>query len=34
MPSGIKPWPCVARIAVQRLVLRDRQDGQERHSGV
>ena len=27
MPSGITPWPWVARIAVQRLVLRDRQDG-------
>ena len=27
MPSGIRPWPCVARIAVHRLVLRDRQDG-------
>ena len=26
VPSGITPWPWVARIAVQRLVLRDRQD--------
>src|SRR6185503_19556254 len=34
VPSGIRPWPCVARIAVQRLVLRDRQDGHCRHSGV
>ena len=34
VPSGIRPWPCVARIAVQRLVLRDRQDGHSRHSGV
>src|SRR5882757_9463098 len=28
------PWPCVARMAVQRLVLRERQDGHCRHSGV
>ena len=26
VPSGITPLPCVARIAVQRLVLRDRHD--------
>ena len=34
VPSGITPWPWVARIAVQRLVLRDRQEGHSRHSGV
>jgi hypothetical protein len=34
VPSGITPWPWVARMAVQRLVLRDRQEGQVRHSGV
>src|ERR1700724_900719 len=34
VPSGIRPCPWVARIAVQRLVLRDRQDGHCRHSGV
>src|SRR5579863_2439606 len=36
MPDGtsrIGPWPWVARIAVQRLVLRDRQEGHCRHSG-
>ena len=27
VPSGITPWPWVDRMAVQRLVLRDRQDG-------
>ena len=26
MPSGIRPLPCVARMAVQRLVLRLRHD--------
>jgi hypothetical protein len=25
VPSGITPWPCVARIATHRLVLPDRQ---------
>ena len=34
VPSGITPLPCVARIAVHRLVLRDRQDLHCRHSGV
>ena len=34
VPSGITPLPCVARIAVHRLVLRDRQDLHWRHSGV
>src|SRR5579862_5540587 len=34
VPSGIRPFPCVARIAVQRLVLRDRHDLHCRHSGV
>src|SRR5215469_5327233 len=34
VPSGITPLPWVARMAVQRLVLRDRQDGHWRHSGV
>ena len=34
VPSGMTPWPCVVRMAVHRLVLRDRQDGQFRHSGV
>src|SRR4030081_93595 len=34
VPSGIRPRPWVARIAVQRLVLRDRHDGHCRHSGV
>ncbi len=28
VPSGIRPWPWVERIAVHRLVLRDRHDGQ------
>jgi hypothetical protein len=32
--SGISPLPCVARIAVHRLVLRDRQLLHCRHSGV
>src|SRR5215469_16744341 len=34
VPSGITPLPCVARMAVQRLVLRERQDLHCRHSGV
>jgi hypothetical protein len=34
VPSGMTPWPCVARIEVQRLVFWLRQDGQARHSGV
>ena len=34
VPSGIRPWPCVARIAVQRLERRDRQVLHCRHSGV
>jgi hypothetical protein len=34
VPSGMTPLPWVARIAVQRLVLRDRHDLQVRHSGV
>ena len=34
VPSGITPWPWVARIAVQRLVLCDVHDLQLRHSGV
>ena len=34
MPSGIRPWPWVARIAWHRLVLRDRQYSHWRHSGV
>src|SRR4029079_1951469 len=34
VPSGITPWPWVPRIAVHRLVLRDRHDGHWRHSGV
>src|SRR4030095_17122794 len=34
VPSGITPLPCVARIAVHRLVLRDRHDLHCRHSGV
>jgi hypothetical protein len=34
VPSSINPWPWVARMAVHKLVLRDRQDGQLRHSGV
>ena len=34
VPSGISPCPCVARIAVQRLVFRLRHDGHSRHSGV
>ena len=34
VPSGIRPWPWVERIAVHRLVLRERQDGHSRHSGV
>ena len=34
MPSGIRPLPCVARIAWHRLVLRDRQNLHCRHSGV
>ena len=33
-PSGITPFPCVARIATHRLVLRDRQYSHCRHSGV
>ena len=32
--SGIRPWPCVARIAPQRLVLPDTQNLQAPHSGV
>ena len=32
VPSGMRPWPCVARIAVQRLVCGDRQDLHSRHS--
>ena len=32
--AGMTPWPCVARMAVQRLVLRERHDGHCRHSGV
>jgi hypothetical protein len=34
VPSGITPLPWVARMAVQRLVLRDRHDLHCRHSGV
>src|SRR5271168_1285140 len=34
VPSGISPLPCVARIAVHRLVLCDVQDLHWRHSGV
>ena len=34
LPSGITPWPCVDRIAVHRLVLRERHEGHWRHSGV
>jgi hypothetical protein len=34
VPSGISPLPCVARMAVQRFVLRLRHDLQARHSGV
>ncbi len=34
LPSGINPRPCVARIAVHRLVLPDRHDLHCRHSGV
>ena len=34
VPSGISPLPCVARIAVHRLVLRLRHDLHWRHSGV
>src|SRR5580698_9840289 len=33
-PSGIRPLPCVARIAVHRLVLREVQLLHSRHSGV
>ena len=33
VPSGITPRPWVSRIAVQRLVFPDRQEGQLRHSG-
>ena len=32
--SGIRPWPCVARMAVQRFERCDRQVLQDRHSGV
>src|SRR6185503_18361169 len=34
VPSGMTPLPCVARIAVQRFVLREVQDLHSRHSGV
>jgi hypothetical protein len=34
VPSGITPLPWVARMAVQRLVLREVQDLHSRHSGV
>ena len=34
VPSGITPLPWVARMAVQRFVLRDRHDLHWRHSGV
>ena len=34
VPSGITPWPCVERIAVQRFERCDRQVLHGRHSGV
>src|SRR5688500_4924903 len=34
VPSGIKPLPCVARIATQRFVLPDLQNLHFLHSGV
>src|SRR5882724_6197092 len=34
VPSGMRPLPWVARMAVHRFVLRDRQDLHCRHSGV
>ena len=34
VPSGIRPWPWVVRIAWQRLVFCDRQYSHWRHSGV
>jgi len=33
-PSGITPWPCVARIRRAGFVLRERHDLHCRHSGV
>jgi hypothetical protein len=34
VPSGITPFPCVARIFPHRLVLPDKQNLHSRHSGV
>jgi hypothetical protein len=34
VPSGMRPWPWVERMAVHRFVLRLKQDLHWRHSGV